>query len=471
MEEHVPATRLGHARRRSQRNRGGRRRGKRLAQVDHRQRVGKVHGGISLAAGDGQAAGPVAWKRHATAQAMEETEIIGRLQRHRDDRHFPLRSPVASGFRPNGRREFGGGPQAFRASASLANTAFKSSTDTSCVPACATQSVAPSGEQATPQGLAAPRSTSSRRTVPTSFFSRASKIDSALVFIQPRSSCVAGRVLRDKTCVTKTCRPSGAMQNPAHARTAVGKPYANGCQVFGIDGRDPCRRCIAVGGTVRKEVDRKNRLAVGGRGEADGLAGQLDAADFFALRQGENRHVIVETIANEQPRTVGGDCQAGRRVADGNRLYELHRSGIDCADDALWSGAGDVKPPGPRIHRQGGRLARDIDFDRLFGQEHVDRGNLFGVGQRNEQATAIGGDRHGNGTEPAGLLCAAPRTSLAKGNRPIAAKKSSRLSFGQCRCRFSRFIFRGLGKIVRQGSGGADPTCRRDRLPTPRSRV
>ena len=60
------------------------------------------------------------------------------------------------------------------------------------VPAWATQIWRPSAVMATPHGLAAPRSTSSKSTVLSNFFACTSMMLSALVFIQPRSNCVVG---------------------------------------------------------------------------------------------------------------------------------------------------------------------------------------------------------------------------------------------------------------------------------------
>jgi hypothetical protein len=75
---------------------------------------------------------------------------------------------------------------------SFSNSAAASITLSSWVPAWVTQICLPSGVQATPQGLAAPRSMSSSSTVLTSFLATTSMIVSALVFIHPRSSCVVG---------------------------------------------------------------------------------------------------------------------------------------------------------------------------------------------------------------------------------------------------------------------------------------
>ena len=76
--------------------------------------------------------------------------------------------------------------------ASFSSRPAASITLSSCVPAWLTQIVLPSAVVATPQGLAAPRSTSSSSTVLTSFLAAASMMLRALVFIQPRSSCVVG---------------------------------------------------------------------------------------------------------------------------------------------------------------------------------------------------------------------------------------------------------------------------------------
>ena len=62
----------------------------------------------------------------------------------------------------------------------------------SWVPACAMQIDRPSAVQATPQGLAARDRRRPSRTVLSNFFRATSMIDSALVFIQPRSNCVVG---------------------------------------------------------------------------------------------------------------------------------------------------------------------------------------------------------------------------------------------------------------------------------------
>ena len=68
----------------------------------------------------------------------------------------------------------------------------RSMTFTSREPAWATSSHLPSGETLTPQGLAAPRSTSSSSTVFTYLPVSPLKTESAAVFIQPRSSWVVG---------------------------------------------------------------------------------------------------------------------------------------------------------------------------------------------------------------------------------------------------------------------------------------
>ncbi len=77
-------------------------------------------------------------------------------------------------------------------SASFSCRAGASITLISWVPAWLTQIDLPSGVTATSHGMAAPRSMSSRSTVLTSFFSATSMMLMALVFIQPRSSCVVG---------------------------------------------------------------------------------------------------------------------------------------------------------------------------------------------------------------------------------------------------------------------------------------
>ena len=87
---------------------------------------------------------------------------------------------------------------------SLSSRAEASIRLSSCVPAWVTKIVLPSPLVVTPQGNAAPRSTSSRRIVLSSFRAGASMMLMAFVLTQPRSNCVAGNSKCESTWTTYT---------------------------------------------------------------------------------------------------------------------------------------------------------------------------------------------------------------------------------------------------------------------------
>jgi hypothetical protein len=87
-------------------------------------------------------------------------------------------------------------------------------TSNSCVPATLTQTLLPSGVKATPWGLAAPRSFSSRPIVPITRRWRTSMTLTTLVLIQPMSTRNGSSSKLEKRCVTTAWRPSGEIAMP-----------------------------------------------------------------------------------------------------------------------------------------------------------------------------------------------------------------------------------------------------------------
>ncbi len=130
--------------------------------------------------------------------------------------------------------------------ASFSITPGASITLSSCVPAWVTQTGLPSAVRATPQGLAAPRSTSSRSTVLTSFFG--GRVDDRQgVGVHPAALQLRGRHLVAGEDVDDVdVLAVGRDADPAHARAAVGQPdrSAPGCVAVSIDG-DRRRHVVA----------------------------------------------------------------------------------------------------------------------------------------------------------------------------------------------------------------------------------
>ena len=178
----------------------------------------------------------------------------------------------------------------------------------SCVPAWVTHSVAPSAVQATPQGFAAPASTSSSSTVLSSLPAARSRMLARFGVHPPafelgRRQLVARQQMHGVR-VLSVRRHADAAQT----RAAVQQTQRLNRVIRRIDHVHDTGHVKAVGPVQGEMIRDHDELAVRGRGGVDRFADHGQPRDFFLRLDIDHGHVVVETIADVQLLALGSDA-------------------------------------------------------------------------------------------------------------------------------------------------------------------
>ncbi len=273
--------------------------------------------------------------------------------------------------------------------ASLSSNPTASITLTSCVPAWLTQIVLPSAVVVTPQGLAAPRSTSSSKTVLTRVLVLASMMLMALVFIQPRLELRGRHLVVGENVYGIEVSPVRRNADAPHARTAVGQPDRGGLVAGRVDRRDRCRHVVRRRTIQGQMVDHEHRLAVGRDHRRNRLAENRHAGDLLARIQVDHRNVIVEAVADIKPSTVGSDRRASGRMANRNRTDQPPGTSVNDRDRALRRGARNVKLRPVGAQDLTARLGRHGNRPHHLAAGDIDNCDLTCVGIGHKQGLAV----------------------------------------------------------------------------------
>ena len=167
-----------------------------------------------------------------------------------------------------------------------------------------------------------------------------------------------------------------------------------------VDRRDDGRHVGTVRPLLRKVVGNVNEAAVRRDRRGDRLADNRHAGDFPASDQVDHRNVVVEAVADVEPRAVGANCRANRRMAGGNRAAYVAGGGFDQANRAPRRGTGDIERFPVRAQDHAGRRGGHVDQLRHFSAGGIHQGNLPCIGIGHEQAIAVARRDDRNRTQP-----------------------------------------------------------------------
>ncbi len=184
-----------------------------------------------------------------------------------------------------------------------------------------------------------------------------------------------------------------------HAGTAVGQADLRSLQRAQVDHRHFGRHVVRIGSIDRQQVADESQAAVGRDGDLVRFADRLDTSRLLVGLQVDHRHVVVETVADQQPLAARHQGGSARRVPDRDRRGDLAGRHVDDTGRALDAAAGDVQLGAVGRHGQARRSRWTSDRLGDVAARHIDDQDLPSVGREHKQALPIRGGNHIDGTD------------------------------------------------------------------------